>query len=219
MAGSINISAVGPQGPQGVTGPQGPQGPTGPNTSINATDDTTTASAFYPVFVSAAGSGQTPKVTTTKLTFQPSNGAFRIESLGVGTAASGTAGEIRATNEITAFYSDRRLKENVVNISDAVTKVQTLNGITYTPNNLAETYGYDKNVKLVGLFADEVEQVLPEAVKAAPFDINEHGYSKSGENYKTVQYEKIVPLLVEAIKEQQRQIAQLSDALNKLVNK
>ena len=210
MAGSINISAV---------GPQGPQGPTGPNTSINATDDTTTASAFYPVFVSAAGSGQTPKVTTTKLTFQPSNGAFRIESLGVGTAASGTAGEIRATNEITAFYSDRRLKENVVNISDAVTKVQTLNGITYTPNDLAETYGYDKNVKLVGLFADEVEQVLPEAVKAAPFDINEHGYSKSGENYKTVQYEKIVPLLVEAIKEQQRQIAQLSDALNKLVNK
>jgi len=212
MAGTINISAVGPQGPQGATGP------TGPATSINATDDTSTASAFYPIFSAGTGA-QTPKISTTKFTFQPSNGAFRIESLGVGTAASGTAGEIRATNEITAYYSDRRLKENVVVISDAINKVQQLHGITYTPNDLATTFGYDKNVKLAGLFADEVESVLPEAVKAAPFDINEFGNSKSGENYKTVQYEKIVPLLIEAIKEQQRQIAQLSDALNKLVNK
>jgi hypothetical protein len=211
----------GPQGPQGVTGPQGPQGvagPTGPANSINATDDTSTASAFYPVFSAGTGA-QTPKISTTKFTFQPSNGAFRVESLGVGTAASGTAGEIRATNEITAYYSDRRLKENVVPLQDAILKVNKLNGILYNPNDLAVKFGYNKNVNIVGLFADEVEAVLPEAVKLAPFDADKDGNSISGENYKTVQYEKLVPLLIEAIKEQQIQIAHLYKLVNNSGNK
>jgi len=138
----------------------------------------------------------------------------QIPSLGVGTAPSGTAGEIRATNEITAYYSDRRLKENVQVIDNAVTKVLSLNGITYTPNDLAASFGYDKNVKLVGLFADEVEAVLPEATRPAPFDQDEHGNSKSGENYKTIQYEKLVPLLIEAIKEQERTIQSLKSELD-----
>ena len=137
-----------------------------------------------------------------------------FNSMGVGTAASGTAGEIRATNEITAYYSDRRLKENVQVIDNAVTKVLSLNGITYTPNDLAESFGYDKNVKLVGLFADEVEAVLPEATRPAPFDQDENGNSKSGENYKTIQYEKLVPLLIEAIKEQERTIQSLKSELD-----
>ena len=137
------------------------------------------------------------------------NSSTYLMSLGVGTVASGTTGEIRATNEITAYYSDRRLKENVKVIDNAVTKVLSLNGITYTPNDLAASFGYDKSVKLVGLFADEVESVLPEATRPAPFDQDENGNSKSGENYKTIQYEKIVPLLIEAIKEQQREIEQL----------
>jgi len=212
---------TGPQGPQGVTGPQGPQGvtgPTGPANSINATDDTSTASAFYPVFSAGTGA-QTPKISTTKFTFQPSNGAFRVESLGVGTAASGTAGEIRATNEITAYYSDRRLKENVVPLQDAILKVNKLNGILYNPNDLAVKFGYNKNVNIVGLFADEVEAVLPEAVKLAPFDADKDGNSISGENYKTVQYEKLVPLLIEAIKEQQIQIAHLYKLVNNSGNK
>ena len=132
-----------------------------------------------------------------------------VTSLGIGTPASGTTGEIRATNEVTAYYSDRRLKENVQVIGDAIVKVLSLTGITYTPNELAESYGYDRNKKLVGLFADEVEHALPEAVRPAPFDQDENGNSRSGENYKTVQYEKLVPLLVEAIKEQQRLIDKL----------
>jgi hypothetical protein len=140
----------------------------------------------------------------------------QISSLGVGTAASGTAGEIRATNEITAYYSDRRLKENVVVIGNAVEKVKSLNGITYTPNDIAAGFGYDKTVKLVGLFADEVEAVLPEATRPAPFDQDENGNSKSGENYKTIQYEKLVPLLVEAIKEQQVTIDSLKTELEEV---
>ena len=125
----------------------------------------------------------------------------------------------RQTNEVTAYYSDRRLKENVKVIDNAVGKVLSLNGITYTPNELAASFGYDRNVKLVGLFADEVEAVLPEATRPAPFDIGKDGKSKSGENYKTIQYEKVVPLLVEAIKEQQAQIAQLQELVKQLVNK
>ena len=148
------------------------------------------------------------------------NGNERINgSLGVGTAPSGTTGEIRATNEITAYYSDRRLKENVKIIDNAVQKVLSLNGILYTPNDLARSFGYTSNKTIVGLFADEVDAVLPEAVRPAPFDQDENGNSKSGEDYKTIQYEKLVPLLVEAIKEQQKQIAQLSETIDKLVNK
>ena len=148
------------------------------------------------------------------------NGATYINgSLGVGTNGSGTTGEIRATNEITAYYSDRRLKENVKPIDNAVEKVLSLNGIIYTPNDLARSFGYTSDKTIVGLFADEVDAVLPEAVRPAPFDQDENGNSKSGENYQTIQYEKLVPLLVEAIKEQQKQIAQLSEMVNKLVNK
>lgn len=149
------------------------------------------------------------------------NGSEKINtSLAVGTASiSGTAGEIRASNEITAYYSDRRLKENVKPIDNAVQKVLLLNGILYTPNDLARSFGYTSDKTIVGLFADEVDAVLPEAVRPAPFDQDENGNSKSGENYKTIQYEKLVPLLVEAIKEQQKQIAQLSETIDNLVNK
>jgi hypothetical protein len=114
-------------------------------------------------------------------------------------------GALTTTGDITAFFSDRRLKTNVCVITDAVTKVRALTGIRYTPNQLAEQLGFATDESIVGLFADELEAVLPEAVKLAPFDSDENGDSKSGENYKTIQYEKVVPLLVEAIKELSRE--------------
>lgn len=136
----------------------------------------------------------------------------QFDSLGIGTAASGTTGEIRATNAITSFYSDERLKENIELIPNALDKVLSLRGVTYQPNNIAESFGFKKD-KMVGVLAQDVERVLPEAVKPAPFDIlklNEGiEISMSGENYKTVQYEKLVPLLIEAIKELNNQIIEL----------
>lgn len=174
-------------------------------------------------------SGSSPNITTFGIvttdgysvmtTTGPMTGlTFTLSDAGPNPAASatvysgavfGVVGEIRATQDITAYYSDRRLKENVVGISNAVEKVNSLNGIVYNPNDLAVSFGYDKTTKLVGLFADEVEAVLPEAVRRAPFDQDEFGNSKSGENYKTIQYEKIVPLLIEAIKELKAEIEQL----------
>jgi len=133
-------------------------------------------------------------------------------SLGIGTSASGTAGELRATNQITSFYSDERLKENIEVITNALDKVMALRGVTYNGNKLAESFGYINKEKQVGVLAADVEQVLPEAVKPAPFDLimfENTEISRSGQNYKTVQYEKIVPLLIEAIKELNNEIKQL----------
>ena len=65
----------------------------------------------------------------------------------------------------------------------------------------------------MGVIAQEIQEVLPEAIAIAPFDRDENGNSKSGENYLTVHYEKIVPLLIEAIKEQQAQINELKSRL------
>lgn len=129
------------------------------------------------------------------------SGGTQLSSLGVGTAASATAGEIRATNYITAFYSDARLKTEIGRIENALDRVDQLTGILYTQNKLAESFGYNNYQVQVGLRAQDVQIAQPEAVKPAPFDIAEDGSSKSGENYLTVQYEKLVPLLVEAIKE------------------
>ena len=130
----------------------------------------------------------------------------QITSLGVGTGASGTTGEIRATNQIVAYYSDKRLKNITGKIDNALDKVDQLSGVYYTQNALAESFGYNDYSSQVGVIAQEVKSVLPEIVKPAPFDIAEDGSSKSGEEYLTVQYEKLVPLLVEAIKELRREL-------------
>ena len=130
------------------------------------------------------------------------------------------AGGIVATGEITAYFSDQRLKANITAITNAVDKVMAINGVYYNANDLAvEIAGEDKTIQRVGLLAQEVEAVLPHVVKAAPFDIGDHGVSKTGENYKTLQYERIVPLLVEAIKEQQQQIDTLVKRVEQLENK
>jgi hypothetical protein len=147
-------------------------------------------------------------------------GLMKVGSLGVGTASSGTAGEIRATNNITAYYSDKRLKTDIKLIDNALEKVNQISGVTFKSNEEAAKYGYTNTNTQVGVIAQEIESVLPEVVVAAPFDIgkNEDGieYSKSGENYKTVQYEKLVPLLIEAIKELSTQVKNLQNDITEL---
>ena len=84
-----------------------------------------------------------------------------------------------------------------------------MSGVLYTQNKFAEQFGYKDYKQQVGLIAQEVQAVQPEAVKIAPFDMDKEGNSKSGENYLTVQYEKLVPLIIESIKEQQKQIDEI----------
>jgi hypothetical protein len=124
-------------------------------------------------------------------------------SLGVGTTASGTAGEIRATNAVTSFYSDDRLKTKTGNIQNALEKVLSLDGFHYHANETAVALGYDASQQQVGLSAQQVQAVLPEVIAPAPID----------PQYMTLHYERIIPLLVEAIKEQQKQIEELKSKL------
>lgn len=123
----------------------------------------------------------------------------RFNSLGIGTNASGTAGEIRATNDITAFYSDNRLKDIEGKIDNALDKVKSLGGYYFYENEVAKSLGYENDKRQVGVIAQEVEAMLPEAVKPAPID----------DKYLTVQYEKLVPLLIEAIKELEARVSEL----------
>lgn len=110
-------------------------------------------------------------------------------------------GGILATQDIVAFYSDQRLKKDVVNIPNALEKIKSIRGVTYKPNELAFTLGIGDDNEHIGVLAQEVQAVAPQVIRSAPFDIAPDGSSKSGEHYLTVQYDKLVPLLIEAIKE------------------
>ena len=113
--------------------------------------------------------------------------------------------ELRVTGDIIAFVSDERLKTNIKSIENALDKVVTLNGFTYTFNELAESLGFDPNQQHVGVSAQQVQSVLPEAIALCP----------ANEDYLTVKYEKIVPLLIEAIKELKNEIDELKKNQNK----
>lgn len=99
-------------------------------------------------------------------------------------------GAITATGDITAFFSDDRLKTRLGNITDALAKVCSLDGFFYEPNEVAQRLGYQP-VRTVGLSAQSVQKILPEVVAPAPI----------ASQYLTIKYDKIIPLLVEAIKE------------------
>ena len=122
-------------------------------------------------------------------------GNTQILSLGVGTGTFGATGEIRATADIVAYYSDDRLKTKLGIITDALEKVAKLSGFYYEPNELAQSMGYTKK-REVGLSAQEMLEVLPEVVVPAPID----------DKYYTLKYEKVIPLIVQAIKELKNEI-------------
>ena len=129
---------------------------------------------------------------------------------------------IFSQNNIIAYYSDERLKTNLGPIEHPLDKVQKLNGFYYIENELARSFGYNDEKVQVGLSAQQVQAVLPEVVTLAPFDMDideetkEIRGSKTGENYLTVDYEKIVPLLVEAIKELRGELNETKEEVKEL---
>ena len=163
----------------------------------------------------SAGTGMSLSGTTFSIGQSVGTGNnVRFNSLGIGTSASGTTGEIRATNNITAYYSDKRLKDDITPIANALDKIVQIRGVTYRSNDIAKEHGFENDELQYGVIAQEVEAIMPEIVVPAPFDIEQNEetgeeYSKTGENYKTVQYEKMIPLLIEAIKELKQEIDSL----------
>lgn len=98
----------------------------------------------------------------------------------------GSSKNLLVKGDIIAFStSDKNLKDNIKNIENPLDKIVKINGVTFNWNSSQETYtGTD-----VGVIAQEIEEIIPEAVTT-----RENGY-------KAVKYEKIIPLLIESIKE------------------
>ena len=141
--------------------------------------------------------------TITAPTGTVSSATVNAQTLGVGTVASGVAGEIRATNNITAYYSDDGLKTRFNNIENALDLVDQLSGFYYQANQTAADLGYEVK-REIGVSAQEVQKVLPEIVAPAPIS----------DKYLTVRYEKFAPLLIEAIKELRREINNIKQELD-----
>jgi hypothetical protein len=191
--GGTGVTGVGgAQGPSGFQGRQGAQGPQGPQ----GLAPTGAAGATGP----AGLAGATGVLTTASTP--------NVSALGVNTPAPPT-GEIRATGNITAFFSDKRLKTKIEVIENCLDKIMSMTGIYYTQNRLAEKYGYNDYSRQVGLIAQQIQLSVPEVVDRAPFDVDENGNSMSGHNFLAVQYEKLIPILTQAVKEQQVMIQQM----------
>ncbi len=134
--------------------------------------------------------------------------SVQFGSFGVGTAASGTTGEIRATNEVTAYFaSDERLKENIVVIDDALGKLKQIRGVMYDwkDSHIQSRGGLDDYFVRkhdTGVIAQDVEKVLPEVVAERP------------DGTKAVRYEKLAGIMIQAINELADQVEEIKKRLN-----
>ena len=170
----------------------------GANSDITSLSGLTT-----PLSAAQGGTGVTSiSELTTSLGLDTDSDA-QFDSLGIGTTASGTTGEIRATGNITAYYSDDRLKTRHGNITEALKKINTLNGFYYSANATAQALGYEPK-KEVGVSAQEVNAIMPEVISPAPID----------EQYLTVDYARLVPLLIEGVKELNTKVRHLQKELD-----
>ena len=170
---------VGPQGPQGLTGAQGPLG-FGPSGMDGMDGDD---GMLIPGGVTLG--------TTASVQF----GSF-----GVGTAASGTSGEIRATNNVTAYYSsDRKFKENIEDIPNALKIVDAIGGKLFDwTDAYLNAHGGEDDYFLhkhnFGVIAQDVQAVFPRAVRIRP------------DGSLAVDYDKLIALAFAAIKELKREL-------------
>jgi len=134
--------------------------------------------------------------------------------------SSTLSADIAATGNITAYYSDERLKTKIANISEPLKIINNLNGFYYVPNELAHKNGIIHTNKEIGLSAQDVQKVLPELINIAPFDLTRdkdgNKVSKSGENYLTISYERLAPVFVEAIKALQKENNDLKEKYDDL---
>ena len=162
-------------------------------------------------FSSATGAKTISTGGSTDLFLNP-GGNVRVGTAGTSVAAKlQVGGDIRATGEVVAYAaSDKNLKDNIQKIQSPLTIISKIGGYTFDWNENQQTY----TGKDYGVIAQEIEEVMPELVITR----------ESG--YKAVNYEKIIPLLIESIKEQQNsivaqqtEIKELRELINNILNK
>ena len=120
-------------------------------------------------------------------------------------------GDLHVDADVVAYsttVSDERLKDDVITIKGALNKVLALRGVEYTWNN-----GSREGKRDLGVIAQETEKVVPQIVHDHTMPLLDKENPDNGELYKTVDYEKLTALLIEAVKEQQAQINELKARL------
>jgi hypothetical protein len=201
--------AAGTAGTSGTSGRAGTSGSSGTAGTSGTSGITGTAGTSG----TSAGGGAGLNPTANYLPFNSAGSSFQDSTIYMDSGNAHATTDIWANGNIIAYYSDERLKKDFENITNALDKVKSLRAVTYYQNEVADEYLGINLDRQVGVIAQDIEKVLPEAVKKAPFDrgTDENGnmISKTGENYLTVQYEKIVPLLVAAINELTDEVARL----------
>ena len=129
-------------------------------------------------------------------------GSFSVSGSMRVTGNTVITGSINASDDIVAYStSDARFKININPISDSLSKLNQINGVEFDWLENPEYHSFKGHD--VGVIAQEIEKVLPEIV------------TTKDNGYKAVKYEKIIPLLIEAIKAQQSQINDLKEIINK----
>ena len=183
------------------------------------------------------GGGVNLAVNGSDLDFEPGGPVNAIYFNGGSAGVMGTPAadftfdgdDLSVGGDIIAFASDKRLKENIVLISNPIEKIKQLRGVTYDWKDSTLNLGFrtKRQYNEIGLIAQELEKVIPQAVTRAPFDNTDNpkiyvsGSRIDGETepYKTIKMEKVIPLLIEGIKDQQKQIDELKELVTKLINK
>ena len=120
----------------------------------------------------------------------------RFDSIGIGTAAPGTSGVLRATNDIVAFYSsDERLKDNIEVIPNCLGRLKDIKGVEFDWNDNQSVYeGHD-----IGVIAQDIEKIAPSLV------------TDRDNGYKAVKYEKLTAILIQAVKELHAKVEELEN--------
>ena len=225
---------AGTNGAQGTAGTNGAQGTTGTNGAQGATGATGPSGRISPNGITQGSYGSI-SISGTTNGYAGINFSDPYITLMINTGATGFyvnnnswrgywdgSANLQNFGDVIAYASDGRLKNNIVEIPNALSKIKAIRGVYYDWDLVScNKLNFYPEKSDVGVIAQEVQEVLPEAVKFAPFDrdpLKCEG-SVSGEDYLTVQYEKIVPLLIEGIKEQQIQIEELKNRIYILENK
>ena len=114
-------------------------------------------------------------------------------------------GNLLVTGDITAFYSDERLKDKTEDIKDVLPILDNIDTFKYKNNELANSLGFNNDNQQIGLSAQQIREYYPELIELAPFDTTfdnlNNKKSISGNEYLTIKYDRLVPILLQGIKE------------------
>jgi hypothetical protein len=175
--------------------------------SVNATNATNAALATNVVGTANCilfNNGTNTTTTSTNFNIASNiltvTGILRVTAPSLPTISPVTPGWIYASGDVVAYAtSDKRLKDNITLISNPIEKIQKIGGYEFDWIPTEDIHSYEGHD--IGVIAQEIEEVLPELV------------TTRDNGYKAVKYDKIVALLIEAIKDQQKQIDELKSKI------